>query len=268
MPAPENPFKAAIGQDRFQLGLWVALANPYAAEVVSMSGYDWLLIDGEHAPNDIPLLSAQAQAIMRSGSHPIVRLPIGETWMIKQILDTGVQTLLIPMVESVEQAKALVRAVRYPPQGVRGVGAALGRASRFSRVDDYLQTANDQICLLLQIESRAGLAALDEIAALDGIDGLFIGPSDLAADMGYLGQPGHPEVNAAIVDAFERIERAGKARGILSLDLDQARKYRDLGATFLAIGTDVTLLVGATTRLREDFLSGSNETEAKPVSGY
>lgn len=267
MPAPKNAFKAAISQDRFQLGLWVALASPYAAEVVSGSGFDWLLIDGEHGPNDIPLLSAQIGAVARSGSHPMVRLPIGETWMIKQILDTGAQTLLIPMVESVEQAQALVRAVRYPPHGIRGVGAALGRASQFSRIGDYLETANEEICLIVQIESRAGLAALDDIAALDGVDGLFIGPSDLAADMGFLGQPGHPEVTAAIKDAFERIKKAGKARGIMTLSLDQARLYRDMGASFMAIGTDVTLLVSATTRLREDFLAGGG-ADAKPVAGY
>lgn len=267
MPAPLNPFKAAIREGRFQLGLWVAFASPYVAEVISGSGYDWLLIDGEHGPNDIPLLSAQIQAVQRSGSHPMVRLPCGEAWMIKQILDTGAQTLLIPMVESAEQAKALVRAVRYPPHGIRGVGAALGRASEFSRIGDYLQTANEQVCLLLQIESRAGLAALDEIAALEGVDGLFIGPSDLAADMGYLGQPGHPAVTEAITDAFERIAKAGKARGIMTLDLGQAHLYRSLGADFMAIGTDVTLLVSATEKLKSDFLAGESG-DAKPVSGY
>lgn len=267
MPAPKNTFKSALGENRFQLGLWVALASPYAAEVVSGSGYDWLLIDGEHGPNDIPLLSAQIQAVARSGSHPIVRLPAGETWLIKQLLDTGAQTLLIPMVESVEEAQALVKAVRYPPHGVRGVGAALGRASQFSRIGDYVETANEQICLIVQIESRAGLKALDDIAALDGIDALFIGPSDLAADMGYLGQPGHPEVTAAITDAFARIKKAGKARGIMTLDLAQARLYREMGADFMAIGTDVTVLVSATTKLREDFLAGG-AVETRPVSGY
>ncbi|OAP38860.1 2-keto-3-deoxy-L-rhamnonate aldolase [Sinorhizobium glycinis] len=266
MPAPKNPFKAAIRENRFQLGLWVALASPYAAEVVAGSGYDWLLIDGEHAPNDLPLLAAQYRAIAGRGSHPIVRLPVGDTALIKQVLDTGVQTLLIPMVDTVEQARQLVRAVRYPPHGIRGVGAALGRATNFGRITDYLQNANDEICLILQIESRAGLAAIDEIAALEGVDGLFIGPSDLAADMGHLGNPAHPEVRAAIVDGFARIEKAGKARGILTLDPVQAHDYRDLGADFLAIGTDVTLLVSATERLRREFLG-----EAEPgrtESGY
>lgn len=267
MPAPVNPFKTALREGRFQLGLWVALASPYAAEVVSGSGYDWLLIDGEHGPNDIPLIGAQLQAVLRSASHPMVRLPCSEAWMIKQVLDIGAQTLLIPMVESVEQAKALVRAVRYPPHGIRGVGAALGRASNFSRISDYLETANDEICLILQIESRAGLAVIDEIAALDGVDGLFIGPSDLAADMGYLGQPGHPAVTEAITDAFQSIAKAGKARGIMTLDLGQAHLYRSLGADFMAIGTDVTLLVSATEKLRSDFLNGESGN-AKPVSGY
>ncbi|WP_026615276.1 4-hydroxy-2-oxoheptanedioate aldolase [Ensifer aridi] len=266
MPAPKNPFKAAIRENRFQLGLWVALASPYAAEVVAGSGYDWLLIDGEHAPNDLPLLAAQYGAIAARGSHPIVRLPVGDTALIKQVLDTGVQTLLIPMVDNVEQARQLVRAVRYPPQGIRGVGAALGRATNFGRITDYLRNANDEICLLLQIESRAGLNAIDEIAALDGVDGLFIGPADLAADMGHLGNPGHIEVRAAIVHAFARIRRAGKARGIMTLDPAQARDYRDLGADFMAIGTDVTLLVNATERLRREFLGEAEPTRSE--SGY
>jgi len=188
--------------------------------------------------------------------------------LIKQILDTGVQTLLIPMVESLAQAQQLVRATRYPPHGVRGVGAALGRASQFGRIGDYLQTAGDEICLILQIESRAGLAAIDEIAALDCVDGLFIGPSDLAADMGYLGKPGHPEVRAAIADAFERIKKAGKARGIMTLDLDQARDYREMGADFMAIGTDVTSLVRATTALRQEFLGEVAVAPKKQESGY
>lgn len=268
MPAPKNPFKAALRENRFQLGLWVALASPYAAEVVSGSGYDWLLLDGEHAPNDIPLLSAQFRAVAASASHPMVRLPVGDTVLIKQILDTGVQTLLIPMVESLAQAQQLVRATRYPPHGVRGVGAALGRASEFGRIGDYLQTAGDEICLILQIESRAGLAAIDEIAALDGVDGLFIGPSDLAADMGYLGKPGHPEVRAAIADAFERIKKAGKARGIMTLDLEQARDYREMGADFMAIGTDVTSLVRATTTLRQEFLGEATSAPKRQESGY
>lgn len=262
MAAPRNPFKTALREGRFQLGLWVALASPYAAEIVSGSGYDWLLIDGEHGPSDLPLIGAQLGSIRHSPSHAIVRPPMGEAWLLKQLLDQGVQTLLIPMVESADEARALVRAVRYPPQGIRGVGAGLGRASAFNRTPDYLTTANEEICLLVQVESRAGLAALDDIAAVDGVDGVFIGPSDLAADMGHLGNPAAPEVRAAIVDAFRRIAAQGKARGIMTVSLDQARDYRALGADFMAIGTDVNCLVGAVDGLRRAFL-GEAEPEGR-----
>lgn len=266
MPAPENPFKTALRQNRLQVGLWLAMANAYTAEMAAGSGYDWLLIDGEHAPNDLPLISAQIGAVKAGGSHPVVRPPTGEPWMIKQLLDTGVQSLLIPMVESLDQAEAMVRAVRYPPRGIRGVGAALGRASDFSRIGDYLQTADQEICLLLQIESRAGLAVLEEVAALDGVDGIFIGPSDLAADMGYLGNPSAAPVKQAIAEALETIARAGKPRGILTLDVEEARLYRDLGVTFLAIGTDVTTFVDATAGLLSRFRGGGGEPPSR--QGY
>lgn len=267
MPAPRNPFKQALAEKRTQIGLWLALANPYTAEVCGGAGFDWLLLDAEHAPNDVPLLAAQLQALAASPSHAIVRPPIGETWMIKQILDIGAQTLLIPMVESAEQARELVRAVRYPPHGVRGVGAALARASAFNRIPDYLQTANDEICLLLQIESRAGLAALDEIATIDGVDGIFIGPADLAADMGFLGKPGAPEVQEAVEAALLRIQSRGKAAGILTSDQALARRYLELGATFVAVGNDVSLLVAATSKLAAEFKGTKNEAAPEGQAG-
>lgn len=253
MPAPTNTFKRALQEKRLQTGFWQALANPYTVEISADAGFDWLLLDAEHAPNDIPLLVAQLQAMKGSASHAVIRPPIGETYIIKQLLDIGAQTLLIPMVDSKEVAENLVKAVSYPPRGVRGVGAALARASRFNRIPDYLQTANDEICLLLQIESRAGLAALDEIASIDGVDGIFIGPADLAADMGHLGKPGAPEVQKEVEKALKRIQSHGKAAGILTADLSLARRYVDLGATFVAIGNDVTLFANATTRLIEEF---------------
>jgi len=253
MPAPKNPFKQALREGRAQIGLWQALANPYTVEISAGAGYDWLLLDAEHAPNDIPLLVAQLQAMKCSGSHAVIRPPIGETYIIKQLLDIGAQTLLVPMVDSRELAEAMVKAVRYPPHGVRGVGAALARASAFNRIPDYLQTANDEICLLLQIESRAGLAALDEIASTEGVDGVFIGPADLAADMGFLGKPGAPEVQVEVENALRRIQSHGKAAGILIGDLSLAKRYLELGATFVAIGNDVTLLANATSKLLEDF---------------
>lgn len=253
MPAPHNAFKQALKDKRAQIGFWQALANPYTVEISADSGYDWLLLDAEHAPNDVPLLLTQLQATKGSSTHAIIRPPIGETWIIKQLLDIGAQTLLIPMVESGAQAAELVKATRYPPHGVRGVGAALARASRFNRIPDYLQTADDEICLLLQIESRAGLAALDEIAAVDGVDGVFIGPADLAADMGFLGKPGAPEVQAEVEKALLRVQAHGKAAGILIGDLGLAKRYIELGATFVAIGNDVTLFAAATTKLLADF---------------
>lgn len=253
MPAPKNLFKQALKEGRAQIGLWQALANPYTVEISAGAGYDWLLLDGEHAPNDVPLLVSQLQAMKGTASHAIIRPPIGETWIIKQMLDIGAQTLLIPMVESKDMAETMVKAVRYPPHGVRGVGAALARASAFNRIPDYLPTANDEICLLLQVESRAGLAALDDIASTEGVDGVFIGPADLAADMGYLGKPGAPEVQAEVEKALAKIQSHGKAAGILIGDLSLAKRYLELGATFVAIGNDVTLLANATTKLLDDF---------------
>ena len=249
MPAPKNEFKAALARGERQIGCWLGLANPYSAELMGTAGFDWLLIDGEHAPNDLRSIMAQLQVLEASSSQSVVRLPIGETWMIKQVLDIGAQNLLVPMVESAEQAAQLVRAVRYPPEGVRGVGAALARASRFSGIPDYLTTADAEICLLVQVENRAGLAALDGILALDGIDGVFIGPSDLAADMGHIGKPQTEEVQDAIADAVVRIKQAGKAAGILATDPETTAKYAGLGVTFLAVGLDVTLLAGAAREL-------------------
>lgn len=266
MAAPKNMFKASLREGRFQLGLWVALGSAYAAEILSTSGYDWLLIDGEHGPNDMPLMSAQVGALRHSQTHAMVRPPMGEAWILKQLLDQGAQTFLIPMVESAEQAEALVRAVRYPPHGIRGVGAGLGRASDFNRTRDYITTANDEICLIVQVENRAGLAAIDAIAAVEGVDGIFIGPSDLAADMGHLGNPGAPEVLAAITHAFARTKAHGKARGIMTVSLPQAEIYRDLGADFMAIGTDVNCLVSAVDGLRRRFLG--EEAAEKSGGGY
>ena len=253
MPAPKNLFKQALKEGRAQIGLWQALANAYTVEICAGAGYDWLLLDAEHAPNDVPLLVTQLQAMKGTTSHAVIRPPIGETWIIKQMLDIGAQALLIPMVESKEMAETMVKAVRYPPHGVRGVGAALARASAFNRIPDYLPTANDEICLLLQVESRAGLAALDAIASTEGVDGVFIGPADLAADMGYLGKPGAPEVQAAVEKALAKIQSHGKAAGILIGDLSLAKRYLELGASFVAIGNDVTLLANATTKLLDDF---------------
>ncbi|MCT4558088.1 MAG: HpcH/HpaI aldolase/citrate lyase family protein [Pelagimonas sp.] len=241
MPAPKNAFKAALKSGQVQLGCWLGLADSYVTEISATAGFDWLLIDGEHAPNDLRSTLAQAQVIAASGCHPIARPVSGETWMIKQYLDAGFQTLLIPMVESADQARDLVAAVTYPPHGVRGVGASLARASRFSGIEDYTQTADAEICLLLQVENRKGLGALDDILTVQGVDGVFIGPADLAADLGHPGNSNHPEVRAAILDAIRRIAQAGKAAGILTLDTELQRDCLEAGVTFLATDIDVTL---------------------------
>ena len=263
MPAPVNSFKAAIAAGKPQIGFWLALANAYTAEIAAHAGFDWLLVDGEHAPNDIRTMLAQLQAI-GSASHPVVRLPVGEAWLIKQALDIGAQTLLIPMVESAEQARQLVRAVRYPPQGMRGVGASIARASAFSRIGDYLNTADDQVCLLVQVENRAGLAALDEILTVDGVDGVFVGPADLAADLGYIGRPGVPEVQAVVEDALTRIVKSGKAAGILTSDETLNKRYLELGATFVAVGTDVTMFAQSTSALAKRYKGDS--VQAAPAA--
>lgn len=240
MPAETNIFKQRLRDNQTQFGCWLGMANAYCAEMASTANFDWLLIDAEHAPNDLRSTLGQLQALRGSNSQALVRLPIGEIWQIKQLLDAGAQSLLIPMVESAEQAQALIQATRYPPKGVRGVGSALARASQFGAISDYLSTADEQICLLLQIESRAGVAALDDILALEDVDGIFVGPSDLAADMGYLGKPQAPEVREAVFDVLQRTRAAGKAAGILALDLDFAAECLEAGASFVATGIDVT----------------------------
>ena len=255
MPAPHNPFKAALKAGTLQTGCWLGLADPYVAEISGSAGFDWLLVDAEHAPNDLRSIIGHLTIMAASGSHPVVRPAIGEPWVIKRLLDAGAQSLLIPMVESGAQAQGLVDAVTYPPEGVRGVGSALARASGFAAIPDYLQTAREQICLLVQVENRKGLNALDEILAIEGIDGVFVGPSDLAADMGFIGKPGEPEVKQAVLDTIRRIVAAGKAAGILTLDAELQTECARLGASFIATDIDVTLFAksirAAATRARE-----------------
>jgi 4-hydroxy-2-oxoheptanedioate aldolase len=223
----------------------LAWPNPYLAEISATAGFDWLLIDGEHAPNDIRSMAAQLAVLEASGASTVVRLPDDDPAKIKQALDIGAQTLLIPMVESAAQAERIYRATRYPPLGFRGVGSALARASKFAAIPDYLTTADDQICVLVQVESRAGLEALDAILAIDGIDGVFIGPSDLAADMGHIGKPAQPAVKDAVLDALRRIRAAGRIAGVLSMDPVYIADCRDAGANFLGVGIDVSLFAGA-----------------------
>lgn len=242
MPAPKNPFKEALAKGERQIGCWMSFADGQIAEIMGTCGFDWLVIDGEHAPNDIRSIRDQLIALTASPSHPVVRVPVGETWMIKQVLDAGAQTVLVPIVESADQARELVRACHYPPKGVRGVGATAARATMFGSVSEYIQTADQEVCLLVQVENRAGIDALDEILQVEGIDGVFIGPADLSTDMGHQGNSAHPEVRAAIADAITRIKAAGTAPGILGVSEEATQAYLDMGAQFLAVGIDVLVL--------------------------
>lgn len=245
MPAPINRLKQRLHAGETLYGLWLGLADPYAAEIAATAGFDWLLIDGEHAPNDIRSMSAQIGAIGANGPSPVVRLPHDDAAKIKQALDIGAQSLLIPMVESAEQADAILRATRYPPQGIRGVGSSLARASGFGSIPDYLTTANDQICLIVQVENLKGIAALDDILALPGIDAVFIGPADLAADMGHLGNAAHPDVRHTVFDALTRIHRAGRGSGVMATEPGFIDDCRKAGANFLGVGIDVSLYAAA-----------------------
>lgn len=255
MPAPVNHLKRRLSSGETLYGCWLGMADAYAAEMAATCGFDWLLIDGEHAPNDLRSTVAQLAVIEPSPSLPVVRLRDDDPARIKQALDAGAQSLLIPMIESADQARRAVAATRYPPDGIRGVGSSLARASRFSAIPDYLKTANDQICLILQIESRAGLEALDEILALDGVDCVFIGPADLAADMGQLGNAAHPEVRAAVMDAIRRIAGAGKTAGVLSTEDAFIADCVASGARFVGVGIDVLAYVGALRARAKQFIS-------------
>ncbi len=272
MKTPINPFKLALKNKQAQIGLWLGLADSYATEMCAGAGFDWLLVDGEHSPNDLRTILHQLQAIAAyPASHAIARVPMGHgnvgEMLIKQYLDLGVLTLLVPMVDTAAQATALVRAMRYPQNdatdgkgGIRGMGGA--RASAFGRNASYALEANAQVCLLVQAETQTALDNLDAIAAVEGVDGVFIGPADLSASLGHVGDPTHPVVQAAIEDAFKRIMKAGKAAGILTPDEALARHYLDLGATFVAVGLDTNLLVRHTSALAARFKTAAPSATA------
>jgi len=247
-----NPFRKAIREARAQIGLWCSLCSNVAAEVIADAGFDWILIDTEHAANELPMVFSQLQALVGGTAAPVVRPAWNDLVLMKRLLDIGVQNFLVPYVQTPEEARAAVAATRYPPQGIRGV-AVTHRANRYGRVKDYFRRANDEICVLLQIETGLALQNLEAIAAVEGVDGLFIGPSDLAAALGHLGENGHPEVRAAIEDAFRRIRQAGKAPGILAPIETDARHWLSLGCVVLAVGSDVGLLARHSDELAAKF---------------
>jgi 4-hydroxy-2-oxoheptanedioate aldolase len=254
MDVPVNQLKRNLRAGQVQVGCWVSLAAPTSAEICASAGFDWILIDMEHAPNELNLVHQQLLAAAAYPSSVVVRAPWNDTVLIKRLLDVGVQSLLLPYVQNEEEARRAVAAVRYPPHGVRGVSAN-SRANRFGRVKDYFARANEETCLLLQIETRGAIDQIEKMAALDGVDGLFVGPQDLAADLGHLGDPGHPEVRAAIGEAIERIRRAGKAPGLLNYNEPDAKAWIERGARFVAITSDQFLLARETAAVAGRFKS-------------
>jgi 4-hydroxy-2-oxoheptanedioate aldolase len=241
MDLPRNRFKHAIAAGDLQIGLWCSLCSNIAVDVVRDSGFDWLLIDTEHSPNEIPDVLSQLQACEGGAATPIVRPAWNDIVIIKRCLDIGVQTLLVPYVQNSAEAKRAVEAVRYPTTGLRGVAVA-SRASRYGRVTDYLKNANSEICLLVQVETRSAMDELEAIAAVEGIDGVFIGPSDLSASLGHIGNPAHPDVQKALETCVRRLKAVGTPAGILSGNEEDVRRYIAWGYTFVAVGSDVALL--------------------------
>lgn len=270
-----NTFKQALKAGHPQIGLWATLADPYVAEALAGTGFDWLLIDAEHSPNDLRSVLGQLQAIGSAAAdapaglpraHGIVRPPNGDVVVIKQLLELGTQTLLIPMVDTAEQAARMVAATRYPPRGLRGVGSAAARSSRWSAVPHYLHGADDEMCVLVQCESKTSLANLADIAGVDGVDGVFFGPADLSASMGLLGQATHPDVVAALTQGIATVRAAGKAPGILMSDPQAAQYYLDQGALFVAVGVDAMLLTNAARALAASFRREDAGLAAPPAS--
>jgi 4-hydroxy-2-oxoheptanedioate aldolase len=249
---PPNSLKAALAAGSPQIGLWSSLCSNIVAEILAGSGYDWILVDTEHAPNDIQDVLAQLQAMKDGTAEPVVRVAWNDTVLIKRILDVGARSILVPFVQNAKEAAAAVAATRYPPLGVRGV-ATTPRANRFGRVPGYHAKAHEQMCVLVQVETQSAVAQIEEIAAVEGVDGIFIGPSDLAADMGYLGNTKHPEVQAKIAEACARIRAAGKAAGFLTGDTEEAARCFEHGFTFVAVGSDLGLLASAAAQRAADF---------------
>lgn len=247
--------------DRTLYGMWSCGGSALVAEICAGSGLDILLIDGEHSPVGLESVLAQLQATAAYPVVPIVRAPIGDAVILKQLLDLGAQNILVPMVDSVAQAEAMVRAVRYPPLGVRGVGSALARSSRWSRIPDYLARAHELVSLTVQIETAGALAAAGEIAAVEGVDALLVGPADLAASLGLLGQQDHPDVVEAVVSVIRAGRAAGTPVGVNAFDPAMADRYAEAGAAYLLVGSDVTLLARASEALTDRFI-GSAGPEA------
>lgn len=252
MDISRNAFKRALSRRELQIGLWSTLCSNLGAEIIGQSGFDWILLDTEHSPNELPDLVAQLQAMGTGTASPVVRAAWNDPVLIKRILDIGAQSILLPYVQTAEQAQRAVESVRYPPRGIRGVSAG-SRASKFGRIKDYLRKADEEICLIVQIETRSALEELESISCVDGVDGVFLGPADLSASLGHLGEPQHPETQSALRDAAARLARLGKAAGILAVVEADARRYLEWGYTFVAVGADTALLATSADALARSF---------------
>jgi 4-hydroxy-2-oxoheptanedioate aldolase len=249
-----NAFKAGLACGQRQIGLWSSLCSNIVAEIIGDSGFDWILLDTEHSPNELPSLLAQMQALAASTATPIVRPAWNDAVLIKRVLDIGAQTLLIPFVQNAAEAASAVAATRYPPEGIRGITAS-GRAARYGRVPDYLKFAAREICVLVQVETTAALNELEAISSVTGVDGVFVGPADLSASMGHIGNPAHPEVQEAVKDAVTRLTSLSKPAGILTSNEGEARRYIEWGYLFVAVGTDLGLLARNADALARSFKS-------------
>ena len=254
MELPQNPFKRALRAARAQIGLWSSLSSNYTVEVIAGAGFDWILLDTEHSPSELENLLTQLQAAAPYATHPVVRVAWNDMVTIKRVLDVGAQSLLVPYVSSAAEAKNAVSYTRYPPGGVRGV-AGTTRATRFGRVKDYARRAHEEICLLVQVETEQALQSIEAICAVDGVDGVFIGPADLHASLGHTGEIANPKVKPLIDDAIRRIRKCGKAPGILTPNEADARHWLDCGALFVAVGADVGILARGAEALAAKFKS-------------
>jgi 4-hydroxy-2-oxoheptanedioate aldolase len=254
MDLPQNPFKRALKAGKAQIGLWSSLSSNYSVEVIAGAGFDWILLDCEHSPNDLESLLTQLQAAAPYPSHPVVRVPWNDMVTIKRVLDVGAQSLLIPYVSTAEEARAAVSYTRYPPAGARGV-AGTTRATRFGRVKDYAKRAHEEICVLVQVETQGALDNIEAICAVEGVDGVFIGPADLHASLGYTGEIANPKVKPLIDEAIRRIRKAGKAPGILTPNEADAKHWLGCGALFVAVGADVGILARGAEALAAKFKS-------------
>lgn len=242
MPAPENRLKQKLRARQTSIGAWLNLGSGPVAEMAAGAGFDWCVIDGEHGPFDVTVIRDQLIALRAGGCDAVVRVPTDARWVIKQVLDLGAQSILVPMVDTADQARAVVAATRYPPNGTRGVGASVARASGYGAYTDYARTADSQIAVIVQVETREALRNIDAIAAVDGVDAVFIGPADLAADMGYLGQNTAPAVTEAIDQAIKRIHAAGKASGFIGMAPDNWAWAAARDVTFMAVTCDLVAL--------------------------